>query len=480
MGIFSDVVLALPSLRGYWRHGEASGATTLVDSSGNALGGTYVSGAAVTLGVAGAIRGEADTAVAFADAGGTYAPATIADPGTASLLDVADGPWSIGFACKRSSTLGSLQTVLNKGTGAYEVRFNTSDQVAVHKSGTGGAGVTSTTTLGNDGRWHLVVITKAAGSFPILYIDGVAGTTQVTNHTYIDTNNVLRIAHLTTTTQRYVGSLDELFLTASVLSSGDVTSLNNALIAVRAAAALTGSGSLAAAGSRVRTSSAALSGEGTMTSTGRLRAAGAASLAGSSTMTPAGSRTRTAAAQLAGAGSMNADGHLRAAGAAALSGSGDFAAAGRLVAGGRANLSGDGALAAVAVRVRSGGANLSGSGSLSALGVRVARGAAAFAGEGAMTAVGSRVRLGQAVFAGAGTLAALARRVARGAAVFAGVGTMTAKPIGEVGPAGRFDPASAPGYMGPADAGGFDPTEPGTMVGARPGTFDDDSPGHFT
>src|SRR5438067_3074668 len=55
---------------GYWRFGEAAGASTAVDASGHGINGTYVGGP--TLAVAGALSGDTDTAVRFNGAAGQY------------------------------------------------------------------------------------------------------------------------------------------------------------------------------------------------------------------------------------------------------------------------------------------------------------------------------------------------------------------------------------------------------------------------
>jgi hypothetical protein len=61
-GTYRDIVLADGPV-GYWRFGEAPAATMASDESASGFSGTYLGG--VTLGVAGAIAGDADSAAHF-------------------------------------------------------------------------------------------------------------------------------------------------------------------------------------------------------------------------------------------------------------------------------------------------------------------------------------------------------------------------------------------------------------------------------
>lgn len=112
------------------------------------------------------------------------------------------------------------------------------------------------------------------------------------------------------------------------------------------AAALSGSGTLGAAGQKTVPGAAALSGSGTLTSAGQKKAPGAAALSGSGTLAAAGQKTVPGAAPLTGSGALGAAGSVLIPGAAALSGSGTLTAAGRKTVPGSAALSGVGALTA--------------------------------------------------------------------------------------------------------------------------------------
>ena len=75
---YAPLILSRTSLIGYWRLGEASGATAADETEGSP--GTYVGGP--TLGVAGAISGDADTAMRTA--GSEYMNANMVPPTGAS------------------------------------------------------------------------------------------------------------------------------------------------------------------------------------------------------------------------------------------------------------------------------------------------------------------------------------------------------------------------------------------------------------
>ena len=164
---YSSSVLA-DSPRGYWRLGEAPGATTVVDASGNANHGTYAGG--VTLGLAGAIAGDANTAASF---DGVNDIASIPDSNsldTGSLFTV-EG-W-----IRRSSTTKSHQMMV-KGN-AFQLMVmsaGSGNQVWLRKA--------NVTTLARsnggvpaDGAYHHVAATmNGAGSSVKIYIDGVQDT----------------------------------------------------------------------------------------------------------------------------------------------------------------------------------------------------------------------------------------------------------------------------------------------------------------
>lgn len=177
------------------------------------------------------------------------------------------------------------------------------------------------------------------------------------------------------------------------------------------AAALTGTGSLTAAGERTATGAAALSGAGSLSAAGQRTAIAAASLSGAGSLTAQGVRTTFGAAALSGVGTLAASGVRTTFGAAALSGLGSLVASGTVTSPGTthfgaASLTGTGSLTASGQRTAIGSAALSGTGSLTAAGQRTAIGAASLSGQGSLTAQGVRTTFGAASLSGVGSLVA--------------------------------------------------------------------------
>lgn len=212
MSAYSSLVTGHSACQAYYRMGESSG-TTLTDSKGTQNG--TIAGSGVTYGVTGALNGDANTALTF-DA--TSNPATVAD--TAGLpMDLGD-VLSVEFWVKRSATQGANQQIVNKGTGAYQVRFNSDDSISLLKDGSGI--VKSNVAITDSTTWHHVVCTKN-GSAAKVYVDG-ADVSQAQNAATLGNSaNVLRIGHATGAgADRFPGSLDELALYNGELSAAEV------------------------------------------------------------------------------------------------------------------------------------------------------------------------------------------------------------------------------------------------------------------
>lgn len=205
-------------------------------------------------------------------------------------------------------------------------------------------------------------------------------------------------------------------------------------VTVSGAAALSGSGSLAATGTRTVPGAAALTGLGSASADGVTTRLGAAALSGVGTAQAAGTRTVLGAAALSGAGQASASGVATVGGAAALSGSGSLAAAGNVGAGpatifGSASLSGVGTLSASAVRTAVAAAALSGVGSLATSGYRTSSGQAALTGTGALSGSGTTTRSGAAALSGLGSATVTStRRTVLGQAALTGQGSLAASP----------------------------------------------------
>ena len=144
---YRDVILSEPGLVAYWRFGEASGnpqdakGTNHVDT----IGGTP------TYGVAGALSGDADTAVTLNGTTG-YFQAPDANP-----LDIGGGPGSWEFWIKRSAN-GAVP-VSDKGS-AWDIGFTSGNQFKI-ESYTTAFVVASESGSTTDTNWHYFVITRS-------------------------------------------------------------------------------------------------------------------------------------------------------------------------------------------------------------------------------------------------------------------------------------------------------------------------------
>lgn len=192
---------------------------------------------------------------------------------------------------------------------------------------------------------------------------------------------------------------------AALVGSGTFAATGNIGGTVTGAAALSGAGTLDAAGVRSALGEAALSGAGALDAAGTRTTLAGAALSGTGTLDAGGTRTTFAAATLSGTGTLDAAGTRTTLGAAALSGSGTLTSAGTRTTFGVAALTGSGTLTA-ASGATTGAAALSGSGTLDAAGVRAAVAAAALSGFGVLAAAGVRQTLATASLPGTGVLGA--------------------------------------------------------------------------
>lgn len=183
----------------YWRFGEGAGATA-IDSVGSNPG-AYV--ASPTLGVAGAITGDPDTAVTL---NGTTQYVTVAD---SASVDLGDGPFSIELWLKQG---GTQRTMLSKGAGAYELAVVTN----LYLSASGGSAIAHSAQAVDDSAWHHCVVTKN-GAATRIYVDGKDQTVANGTATLINTATTLFIGG-NGTTDFMSGSLDEVAIYNVVLT----------------------------------------------------------------------------------------------------------------------------------------------------------------------------------------------------------------------------------------------------------------------
>jgi hypothetical protein len=161
------------SPRAYWRLGEASGASAL-DQLGVAPG-TYVSG--VTLGVAGALAGDASTAARF---DGVDDRVNMADPASGAL-DFGTGDFTVeawvkttvngerAIVSKRASSTGPYWqlTVTDDSGRAGTIRVNVSDGAVTRE-------LYGPARRVDDGAWHHVAAVFDRDVGTTVYVDGVS------------------------------------------------------------------------------------------------------------------------------------------------------------------------------------------------------------------------------------------------------------------------------------------------------------------
>jgi hypothetical protein len=167
---YSDEVLA-DAPRGYWRLGEASG-TIAADASPNGNAGSYRSG--VTLGVAGALGGESNTATRY---DGVDDRITMNDPAS-GIFDFGTADITVE-AWIKTSVHGDRTVIGKKSSGPYWFVVVTDDSGqtgrlratindgAVTRKGYGTVRV-------DDGAWHHVAVVFHRASGIAFYVDGAA------------------------------------------------------------------------------------------------------------------------------------------------------------------------------------------------------------------------------------------------------------------------------------------------------------------
>ena len=208
---YSDAILA-DSPVAYWRLGEASG-TSAADASGTGHTGTY---AATTLGVAGALTGDSDTAATFN--GSTSAIAFNVTGG----IPTANAARTVESWVKTTSTTAS--DVIGYGTQTSNQDF------ALRISASGGVSFQShgpTNAFGgtvNDGSWHLVDLTYD-GTTMKAYIDGAQQGSNYTPGTLATGTGSGRIA---VWSAFLASTLDEVAVYGSALSASQILAHYNA------------------------------------------------------------------------------------------------------------------------------------------------------------------------------------------------------------------------------------------------------------
>jgi hypothetical protein len=195
------------------------------------------------------------------------------------------------------------------------------------------------------------------------------------------------------------------------------------------AAAVSGSGAVAATGASTAEASTAIAGSATLSVVGAGIAEGSASVAGSGAVAAVGDvagTTADGAAAVSGALTVDAVSASFAAADGAVAGSAAVSAGGSSTAEASAAIAGAGSVSATGAAAFEGAASASGSGAVSAAGASIAEASAAIAGSGAVNAVGdgSSLAEGAAAASGAATVSVAGEAVTAGAAASSGAATL--------------------------------------------------------
>ena len=215
---YKGTVLSKSSLVGYWRLGEASG--TVADDIAGTSDGAYVGGP--TLGQAGALSGDADTAPAF---DGVDDRVEIPDSNALDLNGFSVEAWVYLTSYGTTST---YRTIMMKGASAAERNFGlwltagTNGQV--HYSFGSGAGFQSSNsaTLLPLNSWQHIVFVHQPGTKNQLYINGRLDAEYATTATPVTSTAPVWIGGAGSTYGFITGRVDEPAVYNAALSAAEV------------------------------------------------------------------------------------------------------------------------------------------------------------------------------------------------------------------------------------------------------------------
>jgi hypothetical protein len=228
-GTYADMITGTTGLLSHWRLGEATPVSAMDDISPTNNNGTYVN--APTTGVAGAIAGDANTAVQF-DGVSDYATAARQISTNFSMefwfksTQTYSGP---DFGQPHCSQWWQGAGMVDADTGGAANDFGVAlcDGKVVAGTGTPELSVASSGTY-NNGAWHHVVFTRTQSTGAmILYVDGVSvGTTSGTTAALTSTVNI-NLGRRADGQQYFAGTLDEVAVYTTVLSPATIAAHYN-------------------------------------------------------------------------------------------------------------------------------------------------------------------------------------------------------------------------------------------------------------
>jgi hypothetical protein len=204
---YAEVMTATPGLTDYWRLGEGAGATTAVDAT-NAWPGTY---SATTLGAAGALTGDADTAARFAGSG--YVSAGNGPAFT--------GPMTVeAWASADANRIAYLVSDGTSSSTGYQLWIASNGAPAFTVGMTGGTVQVQGAPVGLNA-WHHLAATVDATAVT-LYVDGAPVATQPALGTPRAATSTLMLGRSSSTGRNLRGGLDEVALYGAALDPATV------------------------------------------------------------------------------------------------------------------------------------------------------------------------------------------------------------------------------------------------------------------
>ncbi len=221
------MVVQTAGVVGYWRLGESSGSVAC-DGAGSSPG-AYAGG--VSLGLPGAIGGDTDTAAGF---DGQQARVSVANTAALRVGDV----FSVEAWVRRGLVgTGGNQVVASKQDGSWVLMFSPDDRLVLRRSNRADV-VASTVRVTDTAGWHHVAVTKSGGSVH-LYVDGADVTGTVSRQTMVDNSLPMGIGQ-SSDTAYFAGSIDEVALYRTVLTSAQIRAHDDAGTSAAPPAAPTG------------------------------------------------------------------------------------------------------------------------------------------------------------------------------------------------------------------------------------------------
>jgi hypothetical protein len=233
---YSSAVSGDFGLVSYWRLGEALATSPMDDITATNNNGTY---GTPTMGVAGAIAGDSDTAVQFGGASPAYATA-------ARQLG---GNFSFEFWVKSTQNFSNnysspactlwwqgaslIDADASGGANDFGISLCSGKIIAGVGATTGDVSIATSGTY-NNGSWHQVVFTRTQSSGAMaLYVDGAAAGTATGSVNALTSAPTLNFGRSTRGDNYFAGTLDEVSLYNTVLSGATVT--NHYLLATSVA-----------------------------------------------------------------------------------------------------------------------------------------------------------------------------------------------------------------------------------------------------